>query len=296
MADATIQTGEKLQLNFDVENRGTRRGSQTVELLLDDTVVDEGAVVLDSAETGQLVLETDAFSDDDDGQVFVVETVIGTRTEATFEVEVAAIPDDGLTHHYDATELDLDDGDPVAEWVDESGEGNDLDSGPGATFSEDEINGLPAVQFDGTDDYLNGPISQDEPYTVAIAMRLDSGGSGDRNVIAGFNDSDQVQIEWFEGDWRLAGDITGSSNDNITILTAVLDSSDAILREDGEETVSGSTRELDANALYLGRRPDDSSRFLDGVIGEFLLYNERKSENEMEEIEQYIADKWGVSI
>ena len=94
MADATIQTGEKLQLNFDVENRGTRRGSQTVELLLDGTVVDEAAVVLDSTETGQLVLETDAFSDDDGGEVFVVETVIGTRTEATFEVEVVAIPDD----------------------------------------------------------------------------------------------------------------------------------------------------------------------------------------------------------
>ena len=93
MPDATIQTGDKLQLNFDVENRGTRRGSQTVELLLDDEVVDEAAVVLDSTETGQLVLETDAFSDDDEGEVFVVETVIGTRTEATFEVEVVAISD-----------------------------------------------------------------------------------------------------------------------------------------------------------------------------------------------------------
>ena len=93
MTDKTIQTGKKLQLNFDVENRGTRRGSQTVELLLDDEVVDEAAAVLDSTEVGQLVLETDAFSDDDEGEVFVVETVIGTRTEATFEVEVVAIPD-----------------------------------------------------------------------------------------------------------------------------------------------------------------------------------------------------------
>jgi len=96
MADEIIKPDDKLQLNFDVENRGTRHGSQTVELLVDDTVVDEAAVVLDSTETDQLVLETDAFSDDDDGQVFVVETVIGTRTEATFEVEVSYIPDSGL--------------------------------------------------------------------------------------------------------------------------------------------------------------------------------------------------------
>lgn len=105
MADATIQPGDKLQLNFDVENRGTRRGSETVELLLDDTVVDEAAIVLDSTETGQLVLETDAFSDDDDGDVFVVETVIGTRKEATFEVEVVAIPDTVVSRPQDDTSV-----------------------------------------------------------------------------------------------------------------------------------------------------------------------------------------------
>ena len=108
MVDKTIQTGEKLQLNFDVENRGTRRGSQTVELLLDDEVVDEAAVVLDSTETGQLVLETDAFSDEDDGEVFVVETVIGTRTEATFEVEVTAIPDSRVSRDPDDPEETID--------------------------------------------------------------------------------------------------------------------------------------------------------------------------------------------
>jgi len=101
MVDETILSGKRLQLNFDVENRGDRRGSQTVELLLDGTVVDENAVVLDSAEKSELSLVTDAFSDDDEGQVFGVEVVIGTRTETTLDVEVIDIPDHEVYLHDD---------------------------------------------------------------------------------------------------------------------------------------------------------------------------------------------------
>ena len=173
MVDATIQTGDKLQLNFDVENRGTRHGSQTVELLLDDTVVDEAAAVLDSTETGQLVLETDAFSDDDEGQVFVVETVIGTRTEATFEVEVVDFPD-YLSNQYHSEKEDLD------EKTNMTDRANESDLIGSFSIVEDGINGNKSYRFDGSQTAENDNIELTKG-NFAIVMSFDFRGDRDEN-------------------------------------------------------------------------------------------------------------------
>ena len=177
MADATILTGKKLQLNFDVENRGTRRGSQTVELLLDGTVVDENAVVLDSTETGQLVLETDAFSDDDEGEVFVVETVIGTRTEATFEVEVSDIPDSAVYYWLGESFADP--------WPDDVQELDMSVTG----LSSTTVDGHDAVAGDGTDGGGEANIEDyasdwDGEAAFEIAFRT----TDDEVCFVGFND------------------------------------------------------------------------------------------------------------
>lgn len=66
-----------------------------------------------------------------------------------------------LVCFYDARRLNLSDGDPVATWQDASGNGNDVTQGTGAnqpTYrgpgSASAINGVPTVEFDGSNDVL----------------------------------------------------------------------------------------------------------------------------------------------
>ena len=275
MVDKTIQSGEKLQLNFDVENRGTRRGSQTVELLLDDTVVDEEAVVLDSTETGQLVLETDAFSDDDGGQVFVVETVIGTRTEATFEVEVAAIPDGSLESLLSQVAFhaqDLNDGDPVEIGEDQSGNGNDLNQSDTApTYSTNEVNGYDAAYFDDDTLYRADADFTDvsQAFTVITVHRLDD--TSTNRVVAGSDGQNQTQMYWGGNSeaWSMfAGNtaVEGSGDTTIQMTAVVFDGSNSELYEETTQTATGDAGTNGLTGPLLGNRNEGDEPWIGPIV------------------------------
>lgn len=70
-----------------------------------------------------------------------------------------------------ADSLNLSNGDPVSIWNDISGNGNDAEQSVSAsqpTFTTGEINGLPAVVFDGTNDFMpfDGNQIANSDYTV----------------------------------------------------------------------------------------------------------------------------------
>ncbi len=64
-----------------------------------------------------------------------------------------------MVYWFDANQLGLSNGNPVATWTDMSGNGNNITQATGSlqpTFLTGQLNGKPAVSFDGTDDYLEG--------------------------------------------------------------------------------------------------------------------------------------------
>jgi hypothetical protein len=71
--------------------------------------------------------------------------------------EVSFSPDDiaGLEGWWKADSLVLSDNDPVTTWADESGNGRDLTSATGQVYKANILNSLPVVRFDGIDDKLN---------------------------------------------------------------------------------------------------------------------------------------------
>ena len=93
MAEQTVQVGERLAVSYDITNRGQSDGEQTVELTLDGEVADSEALVLDTGEKDRMSLVTDAFTDEDDGEIYGVEIVTDDRVAQVMTVEVIAIPD-----------------------------------------------------------------------------------------------------------------------------------------------------------------------------------------------------------
>ena len=45
--------------------------------------------------------------------------------------------------------------DPVTEWKDRSGNNNDFTSSGSPTFKTNQVNGLPAIEFNGSDDFMD---------------------------------------------------------------------------------------------------------------------------------------------
>ena len=101
MTEKTVQVGERLAVSYDITNRGQSDGEQTVELTLDGEVVDSEALVLDAESTGRMSLVTDAFTDEDDGQIYEVEIVTDDRVAQVMTVEVIALPDSDVYLHDD---------------------------------------------------------------------------------------------------------------------------------------------------------------------------------------------------
>lgn len=84
----------------------------------------------------------------------------------------------GLVGWWKADALTLADGDPVSSWTDSSGNGFDATQATPANqpvFNTGQLNGLPAVNFNGSSDSLAAAItSTAQPFTVFAVADADS--------------------------------------------------------------------------------------------------------------------------
>ena len=104
MTEQTVQVGERLAVSYDITNRGQSDGEQTVELTLDGEVANSDALVLDTGKKDRMSLVTDAFTDEDDGQLYEVEIVTDDRVAQVMTVEVTDIPDESVWQSLDSSE------------------------------------------------------------------------------------------------------------------------------------------------------------------------------------------------
>ncbi len=127
----------------------------------------------------------------------------------------------------------LTDGDPVSTWSDRSGNGHDATqatSGSKPTFLTAQQGGCPAVDFDGTADFLIGTYSPTAvPRTVFVVFKVDQTAS--TNTF--FQVPQQVGsggwlARWgqFSGNWNISGDAVAT---NQTLASAPINATDAII-------------------------------------------------------------------
>jgi hypothetical protein len=244
-----------------------------------------------------------------DGTDITGATIDGTDvTEITVDGDtvftaVPPIPDSAVAH-FDALSAftESDEGTTITSWPDEIS-GNPDATGGNPTVVASGINGNRAVSFDGINDKLSisasnwTTISQpvttftvvDSPVDQAALMHI----WGDRNV-----GNDEFHQLWQGGpnQWNnYAGQsFNGSTSPSSQLLTTIWDGGNSVHREDGTQIATGNPGPNSLEDFNIGSF--GTVRFWDSEIGEILLCDSRLSSTEIDEQEQRMANRWGITI
>ena len=214
------------------------------------------------------------------------------------------IPDSGALQYHIAARLDdtHSQGDPVTTIPDHAN-GFDL-SGGSPTFEADVLNGEPVYRFDGIDDELehdDATISQ--PYTVFAVVK--GGDTNDEEAIwsshSGTAGSDRAALDIRYGDDEyllFAGETVsgGTPDTNYHIVTSVVDGSNSLVRVDGTEITSGDAGNFDLDGLMVGDTYTTVDRHLDGDLAELPLYPDRRTSQQIDDVEGALSDIYGISL
>jgi concanavalin A-like lectin/glucanase superfamily protein len=251
------------------------------------------------------------------GNPIIGSAPVGTLVRRIGDAEGAAAfsPDDlaGLEGWWKADSLVLADGDPVATWIDSSGNGRDVTQGTAAskpTYQTGELNGLPVVRYDGVDDYLENtsfPNAADE-YTVFVVAKLDATDAA-QAILGDLSDA-PGDVDWYffnDGGttyWRVQ-DSAGQKEDTYAtdlrgafhIYVGLVDGSTSFLYTDGVErdTVAySSPNAITSSILRLGQIRVSTGYSLTGDQAEVIIYSRALSTSEREQVEAYLQDKYGL--
>jgi prepilin-type N-terminal cleavage/methylation domain-containing protein len=184
-------------------------------------------------------------------------------------------------------------------------------------YTKDEINGLPAVKFNGSSDYLlanNLANVIAEPHTVFIVFERADTVMDESEMLLSWNTAvghNEVLINVDNSPLGVLGHSDGGGNEAIinedlrgqsVIATMVTDGSFVTTYKNGvgqTPLVDG----LDSNPgglFTIGAEWDASplsvGNFLDGSIGEIIIYSRALVDDEKQDIETYLSKKWDIPV
>lgn len=203
--------------------------------------------------------------------------------------------------------------DRVATWADQSGNGFDFTQSTEAAkpiYTENELNGLPVIRFDGSDDEMTSAATMGDfidagSFTVLVAAVINGtssnvGGaynnhalfgttSGAMNIHARTNDV--VYCGIYDGGDKLVG--RSYTEGDVFIFRARLDGGSIYVDLDGgseSSTASGDASGL-ANSCFLGR-DDNGDQHLEFDLCEMIVFDSVLSDAKRDEIERYLNFRW----
>jgi hypothetical protein len=193
----------------------------------------------------------------------------------------------------------------VSQWNDKSGNGYDLTQGTGAnqpTTGSRTLNGLNVLDFDGTSDYLaqSSAFSASlSSWTVFAVMQADStasimyvvdGLSGGSRSAVGHGSSTQYRL--YQGTTVLEG---GTADASEHILRGVFDTTDT-LHVDGVSVISGNSGTGSLTGVVAGAQFNEAGAFWNGTIAELIVVDGTLTADEISRVENYLANKWGITL
>jgi len=239
-----------------------------------------------------------------DGTDITGATIDGTDvTEITVDGQTVftaapAVPDQSnLVFHLDASQESLSNNQTTTTVTDFSGNNNDF-TGDSVTYKTNQVNGLPAFEFD--DDSLTNNQSVSDPLIIAVVLELTSSGHQMRLFGSDSTFSDftvQIETGQFTPQYKLT--FGGSSIGYITnpplnqYLTVIYeaDGSNSAVHVDGVEEATGSVGSKTVTGLNLGTTEQNSSRGLKGNLAELLLYG---SATNITNLENYLQARYAT--
>ena len=209
------------------------------------------------------------------------------------------------------------DGQTVATWVDASGNSNDVAQSTEAnkpTFQTNELNGLPGIQFDGTD-FLNlgAALLTAAPISVYVVASIDALGSSE--ALVDFSDASATAVQFQL--WQpssLSGAIRWSVRDggsfvhattstNISAGVAFLatgierssTSRDVYLDGGSNGNNTGSRTPTNIDEFTIGSDGDSTpNRQLTGFVHEVRVYDVAHDSATQAAVEAQMNAKWGL--
>ena len=205
------------------------------------------------------------------------------------------------------------DGDTFTQWTDKSNFAHNANPTGGATtrptYRAAVQNSKSVVRFDGTNDCLSiNPVAWAQSLSgmTIVTVSKFSNTSGTQTLTT--TDLDDMGI-FIDTNFKVT--MAGASADSSTaadtafhVHTLVFDGAGVgnaarlVYRVDGSaKTLTftgtvGSTTSASNGTIFLGC--DDSAEFMNGDIGEFLIFNKALSGAEISGVESYLTTKWGL--
>lgn len=220
---------------------------------------------------------------------------------------------------FDASSLSLSDGNSVETWTDISGNDNHATqstSGARPLFRTGQINGHPAVVFDGIDDFMpfDGSVIVNSDYTViTVAQRRSnnnrriiiggSGNTGNTNLHLYWNNSVTFHHHHYTDDYSgsLISASGGTDPSSYGIFSAMLSSA-----------ASTNQRQLYQNNSIIGSLSDNSkltsypdaaiarftpiSTFSPVDVTELIIFSNALNDAQLQIVHQYLEVKYGIAI
>lgn len=207
----------------------------------------------------------------------------------------------------DAVGGGLSDGDPVATWEDAHTSNNDAtqaDSGKRPTYETGEINALPVVRFDGSNDTMDGVATSSAARTLFIVAKKRTAAALQTDVIFSFTGNIDSVIftntgffaQW--GYYNPATSMGGTATDPTVLTLNFATISSVVPSVNGTEgsAFDPSDQYQVGDPYRLGgttSTPDNPSNV---DIAEVLIYNVSLSTGDKEDVEDYLGGKYGIAI
>lgn len=209
----------------------------------------------------------------------------------------------GLMFWHDASKLVLNNLDPVTTWFDLSGNGRDQAQGTAAakpTYQVNQINGLPAVVFDGIDDFMKAvAFIWNQPEYIFTVIRIVAAAAGDSfwdgnalNVMRSYQSSAGI-IRLFAGG---AGPTSGALGTTWHVISSLYNGAGSLLQIDNAAVITGNVGVGNAGGLKLGVRGDEGAEFGNIAIAEIFGSNIAVDPSIATNAMQYLSKKYGIAV
>ena len=179
-------------------------------------------------------------------------------------------------------------------WVDISDEGNDATAGVGDRPAVSTIHNRQALHFDGATDFytIGTELVFAGPYSLAIAFTRDATGTVDP-LLGGTDDVtiDNATTITVNGDaFTVAQQVEA---DKLSVLVVTRNADDEVrLFLDGLESTTGTVTNATTFTFDLIGNDGGASNWLDGTIGEVIVWDRFMYNHEINNTYQFLQGKW----
>jgi hypothetical protein len=222
---------------------------------------------------------------------------------------------DGLVVWYETTmpqsfdENADDNNTQISTWYDLGPNKNNATSGGGATYTENVLNGLPILRFNGSSSYFNfdgTPLASSNYTVIAVEIRTStkslnyfvSGGNSSKNrkPHLGYRNNTSLTFAQYGNDYDVA--VLGYTSPIPRIHVFRFNSAvGKTLHVNGSELINQTTSNAKTGLVsYNNAQIGRYGSYYEGDIAEIIIFNKHISDNERKDIEQYLSKKWGIKI